>query len=235
MSITDAVGYFARSLSLSLSLSLSSLPPSLSLSPSLSPSPPPSLSPGHLKRFMRGIAELLEISPATPTAADAHVVQNGKDQLDFEEELTRALPPSDLSPPLPSPVSYVQAEENGLKNAVSSESIEAPPPKPKPKPSSRSPSHSPQTQRRAPPPGGVVGAPPPPRRAPQTSLSAVQQQESLMAQNRHSYSSSTSSLSSSYSERATGSADIQGAVSESPPRIPAKKKPTIAPRTMAGE
>ena len=185
---------------------------------------------------MRGIAELLEISPATPTAADGHVVQNGKDQLDFEEELTKALPPSDLTPPVPPPVSYVQAEENGLKNAVSSESIETPPPKPKPKPSSRSPSHSPQTQRRAPPPGGVAGAPPPPRRAPQTSLSAMQQQaDSLTAQNRHSYSSSTSSLSSSYSERATGSADAQGAVSESPPRIPPKKKPTIAPRTMAGE
>ena len=181
---------------------------------------------------MRGIAELLEISPATPTAADVPVVQNGKDQLDFEEELTRALPQSDLTPPIPPPVSYVQAEENGLKNAISSESIEAPPPKPKPKPSSRSPSHSPQTQRRAPPPGGVAGIPPPPRRAPQTSLSATQQQ--IDSLNRHSFSSSTSSLSSSYSERAVGSVDAHTAASESPPRIPAKKsKPTIAPRTMA--
>ena len=212
--------------------------------------------PGHLKRFMRGIAELLEISPATPVAADVPIVQNGKDQADFEAELTKALPSSDLlPPPPPPPASYAQMEENGLKNAVSNESIEAPPPKPKPKPSSRSPSHSPQTQRRGVPQGlGVGGGPPPPRRAPQTTLSAAQQADSLTAQNRHSFSSSTSSLSSNYSERITGSVELgaglqapptgeiplatqqMAAVSESPPRIPGKtKKPTISQRTTARE
>ena len=205
------------------------------------------VTPGHLKRFMRGIAELLEISPATPTAADAPIVQNGKDQVDLAAELTRALPTSDFKIPPeadivpPPPPSYSQAEENGLKNAISVESIEAPPPKPKPKPASRSPSHSPQTQRRVPPQGG--GAPPPPRRAPQTALSAM---DSLAAQNRHSFSSSTSSLSSNYSERVAGSANDVGvpppppmatqqmsAAAESPPRLPPKKKPSPSRRTMA--
>lgn len=214
---------------------------------------------------MRGIAELLEVSPATPTAADAPIVQNGKDQVDLATELTKALPPSDHKmpspeaadilpppPPPPAPSSYTQPEENGLlKDSVSVESIEAPPPKAKPKPASRSPSRSPQMQRRVvqqppPPPSsqGGGGAPPPPRRAPQTALSSAP--DSLAAQNRYSYSSSTSSLSSSYSERVAGSVDVPlathtqqqvggavGRVSESPPRIPPKKKPSPSRRTMA--
>ncbi len=221
-----------------------------------------SFSPGHLKRFMRGIAELLEVSPATPTAADAPIIENGKDQVDLAIELTKALPPSDLKmpspeaadvlppPPPPPAPSYAQPEENGLKDAVSIESIEAPPPKAKPKPASRSPSHSPHMQRRVvqqqPPPlssQGGVGAPPPPRRAPQTALSSGP--DSLGAQNRYSYSSSTSSLSSGYSERVAGSVDVPLAThqqvgvaaatgaAESPPRIPPKKKPSPSRRTMA--
>ena len=156
--------------------------------------------------------------------------------MDFEAALTKALPPSDLIPP--PPVSYAQAEENGFKDAVSIESIEAPPQKPKPKPSSRSPSHSPQTQRRT--------QPPPPRRGPQTALSAAQQADSL---NRYSFSSSTSSLSSNYSERVTGSLEVtqapptgeiplatqQMTAPGSPPRIPAKKKPNISPRRISRE
>lgn len=221
---------------------------------------------GHLKRFMRGIAELLEVSPATPTAADTpvHVVQNGKEQVDLATELTKALPTSDLKMPSPEadilpvppppPTSYAQPEENGLKDAVSVESIEAPPPKAKPKPASRSPSHSPQTQRRViPPPSQGGGAPPPPRRAPQTALSSqASAMDSLGAQNRYSYSSSTSSLSSGYSERVAGSVgdgvpppppssmdiplatqQMTAGVAESPPRIPPKKKPSPSRRTMA--
>ena len=209
---------------------------------------------------MRGIAELLEVSPATPTAADAPIVQNGKEQVDLAAELTKALPPSDLKmpspeadflppPPPPPASSYApQPEENGLKDAVSVESIEAPPPKAKPKPASRSPSHSPQTQRRViqpPPPSSGGAAPPPPRRAPQTALSAAP--DSLGAQNRYSYSSSTSSLSSGYSERVAGSVDIPLAtqqqqqvsaaavgVAESPPGVPPKKnKPSPSRRTKA--
>ena len=210
-----------------------------------------SVSPGHLKRFMRGIAELLEVSPATPTAADAPIVQNGKEQVDLAAELNKALPPSDFKMPSPEtdilppppPSAYTQPEENGLKDAVSIESVEAPPPKAKPKPASRSPSHSPQMQRRVVqpvPPSQGGGAPPPPRRAPQTALSSAP--DSLGAQNRYSYSSSTSSLSSGYSERVAGSVDVPLAtqqmsaaagVAESPPRIPPKKKPSPSRRTMA--
>ena len=209
-----------------------------------------SIPTGHLKRFMRGIAELLEVSPATPTAADAPrpVIQNGKDQVDLASELTKALPTSDLHippleaeivpPPPPPSSSYIQPKENGLKDAVSIESIEAPPPKQKPKPASRSPSHSPQTQRRTIPQG--VGAPPPPRRAPQTSLSAQATADSQGAQNRHSFASSTSSVSSGYSERVAGSVDVplatqqmSAAMAESPPRIPPKKKPSPSRRTKA--
>ena len=211
---------------------------------------------------MRGIAELLEVSPATPTAADTPIVQNGKDQVDLAAELTKALPPSDLKmpspeaadilpppPPPPAPSSYMQPEENGLlKDAISVESIEAPlPPKAKPKPASRSPSRSPQMQRRVvqQPPAtssqGGGGAPPPPRRAPKTALSSAP--DSQAAQDRYSYSSSTSS---GYSERVAGSVDVPlatrtqqqvggavGGVAESPPRIPPKKKPSPSRRTMA--
>ncbi len=219
--------------------------------------------PGHLKRFMRGIAELLEVSPATPTAADAPIVQNGKEQVDLAAELTKALPTSDLKmpspeadilPPPPPPSAYTQPEENGLKDAVSVESYEPPPSKPKPKPASRSPSHSPQTQRRVvPPPSQGGGAPPPPRRAPQTALSSQgPATDSLGTQNRYSYSSSTSSLSSGYSERVAGSVgdgvpppppssmdiplatqQMAAGVAESPPKIPPKKKPSPNRRTMA--
>ena len=92
------------------------------------------------------------------------------------------------------------------------------------KPNSRSPSHSPQIHRKG--QRGAVAAPPPPRRAPQTSLTAMQ-----TGQNRHSLSSSTSSLSSNFSERTTGSYDVgvsrlQGemiAQQEAPPKLPIKK------------
>lgn len=100
---------------------------------------------------------------------------------------------------------------------------------------SRSPSHSPQIQRKGP---QGSAAPPPPRRAPQTSLSAVQRGDSLAAQNRQSLSSSASSLSSNFSERTTGSYDVgvsrpppaeMPTQQEIPPKLPAKKKKQSVP------
>ena len=64
-----------------------------------------------------------------------------------------------------------------------------------------SPSHSPMVQRRQPKP---MAGPPPPRRGPQTALTPNT--------NRHSLSSSTSSLSSNQSERVAGSHDVRGSV-----------------------
>jgi hypothetical protein len=175
---------------------------------------------GHLKRFMRGIAELVEVtksSPPTPSSALPPVIPppcNGLSRdsglPDDEDDISKTPEPSAETPPTPvqntpTPIPLIDKSNEIMRSSnfakmknmlamnmgISTEGQEV-----IEDTDSHSPIQSPVTQRKA------VKAPPPPKRGSQTAVGA----------NRNSLSSSSSSLSSNQSERVQGSYDVRKSV-----------------------
>lgn len=200
---------------------------------------------GHLKRFMRGIAELVEVTKSSPpTPSLIPVVAQAQHFTNLEAAVSERHPPVEPHPPVESlpPVEDTSKTPEPTVNATPTSNS-----KPHPDSASsnfarmksllaqqmgisgegevdgsdHSPSVSPVVEHRNP-----KTAPPPPKRGgTQTSL----------APNRHSPSSSTSSLSSNQSERVPGSHDHPLAKAVPIASSPSHSRRELACDSMCGQ
>lgn len=168
---------------------------------------------GHLKRFMRGIAELFEVKSSPPTPSALPLAEPPSQQFNGVGVASPPLPPEDTSktpePPVETPHPPIKATHPPVKHENSSSNfakmksmlaqqmgITTTDGGSEVNEINEFASESPGVQH------GVAKAPPPPKRGAQTTPGA----------NRNSFSSSTSSLSSNQSERVQGSHDLRGSV-----------------------